>query len=48
MKFIAVKKYNDGCEATQEYFATKEECLSWIRKQPQPKDDSWDWYVGEY
>jgi hypothetical protein len=48
MKFLAIKKYKDGGEATIEYFATRDECLRWISRQRQPKDDSWAWMVGEY
>lgn len=48
MKFVAIKKYKSGGETVMEYFATQKECLNWILKQPQPKDDSWAWYVGEY
>jgi len=48
MKFLAIKKWKDGGETTEEYFPTKEDCISWIVKQKQPKDDSWSWYVGEY
>lgn len=46
--YVAIKKYKDGGEASQEFFATQAECLAWIRKQPQPTDDSWAWYVGAY
>lgn len=48
MKFLAIKRYKNGNEATIEYFSTQEACLKWIYKQPQPKDDSWMWCVGEY
>jgi len=48
MKFIAVMKYKDGGEATMEYFDDFNSCLMWIRKQPQPKDDTWKWMIGEY
>ena len=48
MRFLAIKKWKDGGEQTIEYFETKEECLRWIQKQKQPKDDTWKWYVGEY
>ena len=48
MRYIAVKKWKVGGEATMEYFHTKDECLEWIKMQPQPKDDSWMWCVGEY
>jgi len=29
-------------------FKTRKECLAWIKEQKQPKDDSWEWCVGEY
>jgi hypothetical protein len=48
MLFLAIKKYKSGGEATIEYFTTRELCIAWIKKQKQPKDDSWQWCVGEY
>ena len=49
MKFVAVKKFEDGGESVMEYFETKELCLDWICQQRQPtKKDSWHWCVGEY
>ena len=48
MKFVAIKKYKDGGEASQEYFETQAEALAWIRKQRQPVRDEFVWCVGEY
>lgn len=48
MKFVAIRQHKDGGQTVIEYFATQEECLRWIAEQPQPKDDSWHWAVGEY
>lgn len=48
MRFLAIKKYHDGGEQTMEYFASKRECIEWIQKQKQPKDNSWMWCIGEY
>lgn len=48
MKFLAIKKWKDGGETTMEYFETLEECLAWIKKQPQPVGNEFVWYVGEY
>jgi len=48
MRFVAIKKYKDGGEATMEHFHTKEQCLEWIGKQRQPQTNAWGWYVGEF
>lgn len=48
MKFIAIKKWKTGGETVMEYFNTRYACVKWIEKQPQPKDDSWMWCVGQY
>jgi hypothetical protein len=48
MKFVAIKKYKGGGEATIEYFNTRGECLDWIADQEQPTDDTWEWCIGEY
>ena len=47
-RFLAIRKHKDGGEQTVEVFASKAECEAWIGKQPQPKNDAWRWYVGEY
>ena len=47
-RFLAIRKHKDGGEQVVEYFDSKAECEAWIRKQPQPKNDAWRWYVGEY
>jgi len=48
MKFLAIKKWEDGNEQTIEYFHTLKDCLTWIKKQKQPIDNSWKWMIGEY
>lgn len=48
MRFAAVKKHKSGGETVVEYFSSKAECLTWIKKQSQPLDDSFEWCVGEY
>jgi len=48
MNYVAVRKYKDGGEQVCEYFNSHDACLTWIQKQPQPKDDSWQWMIGNY
>ena len=48
LKFLAIKKHKDGGEQVFQRFATKSECLRWIKGREKPKDDSWRWCVGEY
>ena len=48
MKFIAIKKWKDGGEATMEYFPSLEQALEWIHLQQKPHGDEVVWYVGEY
>lgn len=45
---VAVMKWKAGGQTVMEYFSTREECLAWIAKQPQPKADEFVWCVGEY
>jgi hypothetical protein len=48
MKFCAVKKWEDGGETVMDYFESRDECLQWIAKQPQPQGHEWWWCVGEF
>jgi len=47
-RFCAVRKWKDGGESTEEYFATREEAQKWIRKQRQPVGDEFQWMIGEW
>jgi hypothetical protein len=47
-RFAAVKKYRDGGEAIEEYFATRQKAEDWIRQQKQPVGDEFIWMIGEW
>lgn len=46
--FLAIRRWADGGEQTVEYFETLDECLQYIKKQKQPKNKEFEWFVGEY
>ncbi len=45
-KFLAIRKYKDGGEATIEYFYTRVAAKQYIKKQKISED--YIWYIGEY